>query len=94
MASCSEKKTSCCDQDVKEAIQTKKDALKASLQNQSLSNLQSRYFEAQKVVALTMRMSKERSWEKFDGQLDFNYSSANKTFSQTIRRMREKIIYI
>ena len=35
-------------------------------------------------------MSKERFWEEFGRRLDSNYSSANKVFWQTIRRLRGK----
>ena len=35
-------------------------------------------------------MSKERSWKEFGRRLDSNYSSANKVFWHTIRRLRGK----
>ena len=41
---------------------------------------------------LTVKMSKERSWEEFGRRLDSNYSSANKVFWQTIRRLHGKFL--
>ena len=35
-------------------------------------------------------MSKEKSWEEFGHRLNSNYTSANKVFWQTIRRLRDK----
>ena len=75
---------------LKEAIRAKKDALKALLQSRSSSDLQFRYSEARKSAAQAVKMSKERSWEEFGRWLDSNYSSANKVFWQTIRRVRGK----
>ena len=37
-----------------------------------------------------IKMSNERSWEKFGCRLDSSYSSANKVFWQTIRRLHGK----
>ena len=37
-------------------------------------------------------MSKERFWEELGRRLDSNYSSANKVFWQTIRRLRGKVL--
>ena len=77
-------------QDVKEAIRAKKDAFKALLQNRSSSDLQSRYSEARKTAAQSVKMSKERSSEEFSRRLDSNYLLANKVFWQTIRRLHGK----
>ena len=52
MAGDSEKTTPWRNQEVKEAIQAKKDAFKAWLQDRSSSDLQSRYTEAQKAATL------------------------------------------
>ena len=90
MAASSKKRTLWWNQDVKEAIRAKKHALKALLQNRSSSDLQSLYSEARKTVAQAVKMSKKRSWEKFGLRLDSNYSSGNKVFWQTIRRLRGK----
>ena len=76
----SEKRTRWWNQDVNEAIRAKKDAFKALLQNRASSPLQSRYFEARKAAAQTVKMSKARSWEKFGRQFDSNYLLANKVF--------------
>jgi len=73
-------------QDVKEAIQTKKDAFKALLQNWSSTNLQSRYTEVRKAAALAVKKFKEKSCEEFGCWLGSNYSSAFNVFWQTIRR--------
>jgi len=54
----SEKRTPWWNQDVKEAIRAKKDAIKALLQNRSSSDLQSRYTEARKAAALAVKKSK------------------------------------
>ena len=85
MAAYREKRTSWWNQDVEEAIRAKKDAFKALLQNRSSSDLQSRYSETRKSAAQAVKMFKERSWDEFGRQLDSNYLSANKVFSQTIR---------
>ena len=61
----SEKRTPWWNQDVIEVIRAKKDAFKALLQNRSSSDLQFRFFKAQKSAAQAVRMSKERFWEKF-----------------------------
>ena len=61
MASDSEKRVPWWNQDVKEAIQAKKDAFKALLQNRSLPDLQFRCLKAQKAAAQTVKISKERS---------------------------------
>ena len=61
MAANTEKRTPWWNQDVKEAIRAKKDAFKASLQNRSSSDLQSRYSEARKAAAQVVKMSKEHS---------------------------------
>ena len=90
MAAGSEKRTPWWNQDVKEAIRAKKDAFKVLLQNKSFSDLQSRYSEVQKAAAQAVKISKEHSSEEFGCRLDPNYSSENKVFWQTIRRLREK----
>ena len=90
VAADSEKRTPWWNQDVKEAIRAKKDAFKALLQNRSSSDLQSRYSEARKAATSAVKRSKEKSWEEFGRQLDSNFSSANKVFWQTIRRLRGK----
>ena len=61
MAAGTEKRTPWWNQDVKEAIQAKKDAFKALLQNKSSSDLQSRYSEVRKAAAQAVKKSKERS---------------------------------
>ena len=86
----SEKKTPWWNQEVEEAIQAKKDAFNAWLQDRSSSDLQSRYSEARKAATSAVKKFKEKSWEEFGLQLDSNYSSANKVFWQTIRRLRGK----
>ena len=68
----SEKRTPWRNQDAEEAIRAKKVAFKTLLQNRSSSDLQSRYSEARKAAAQTVKMFKERSWEEFDRQLDSN----------------------
>ena len=90
MAAGSEKRTPWWKQDVKEAIRAKKDAIKALLQNRSSFDLQFRYSEARKSAAQAVKMFNERSWEELGRRLDSNYSSANKVFWQTIRRLRGK----
>ena len=90
MAAGREKRTPWWNQDIKEAIRAKKDAFKALLQNRSSSDLQSRYSEVQKSAAEAVKTSKERSWEEFVRRLNSNYSSANKAFWQTIRRLPGK----
>ena len=89
MAGDSEKRTPWWSQEVKEAIQAKKDAFKALPQDRSSSDLQSQYTEARKAATLAVKKSK-KSWEEFGRRLDFNYFSANKVFWQTIRRLRGK----
>ena len=86
----SEKRTPWWNQEVKEAIRTKKDVFKAWLQDRSSSDLQSRYIEARKAATSAVKKSKEKSREEFGRRLDFNYFSANKVFWQTIRRLRGK----
>ena len=85
-----EKRTPWWNQDIKCAIQAKKKAFKALLQNRSSPELQLRYSEACKAATLAVKRSKERSWEEFGRRLDDNYTSANKVFWQTIRRLRGK----
>ena len=58
-------------------VSEKKNSFKVLLQNRSSSNLQSRYFEVQRAIAQKVKVSKERSWEKFGHQLDSNYLMAN-----------------
>ena len=86
----SEKGTPWWNQEAKEAIQAKKDAFKAWLQDRSSSDLQSRYTETRKAATLAVKKSKEKSWEEFGLRLDSNYFSANKVFWQTIGRLRGK----
>ena len=86
----SEKRTPWWNQEVKEAIRTKKDVFKAWLQDRSSSDLQSRYTEARKAETLAVKKSKEKSWQEFGRRLDSNYFSANKVFWQTIYRLRGK----
>ena len=86
----SEKRTPWWNQEVKEAIRTKKNAFKAWLQDRSSSDLQSRYTEARKAATSAVKKSKEKSWEEFGRRLVSNYFSANKVFWQTIRRLRGK----
>ena len=69
---------------------TKKDALKALLQDRSSSDLDSRYTEARKTATLAVKKSKEKSWKEFGRRLNFNYFSANKVFRQTIWCSRGK----
>ena len=80
------KRTPWWNKDVK-VIRAKKDAFKALLQNRSSPVLQSRYSEMRKAAAQVVKKSKEYSWEKFGLPLDSNYSSANKVFWRTIRRL-------
>ena len=61
----SEKRTLWWNQDAEEAIRAKKDAFKSLLQNRSSFDLQSRYSEARKAAAQTVKMSKERSNKEF-----------------------------
>ena len=84
MARSSEERTPWWNQDVKEAIQTKKDALKALLLNKSSSDLQFQQSKMQKAAALAAKLSKKLSWEEFGCRLDSNYSSANIVFGPTI----------
>ena len=86
----SDKRTPWWNQEVKEAIQAKKDAFKAWPKDRSSSDLQSRYTEARKAATSAVKKSKEKSWEEFGRRLDSNYFSANKVFWQTIRRLRGK----
>ena len=60
MVRVSQKTTPWWNQDVKEAIPAKKDALKALLQNRSSSDLQFRYSKMRKATAQVVEMSKER----------------------------------
>ena len=85
-----EKRTLWCNQEVKEAIRTKKNAFKALLQDRSSSDLQSRYSEARKAATSAAKKSKEKLWKEFGRRLDSNYFSANKVFRQAIRRLRGK----
>ena len=78
----SEKRTPWWNQDVKEAIQAKKDAF--MLQNRSSSDWHFWYSEARKSATQAAEISKERSWEEFGLWLDSNYLLANKVFWQTI----------
>ena len=94
MAAGCEKRTPWWNQDFKTAIQAKKDAFKALLQNRSSSDLQCQYSEARNAAAQAVKMSKTRSWEKFGRRLDSNYSSANKVFWLTIRQLRGKSLSI
>ena len=86
----SEKRTPWWNQEVKEAIRTKKDAFKAWLHDRSSSDLQSRYTEVRKAATSAAKKSKEKSWEEFGRRLDSNYFLANKVFWQTIRRLSGK----
>ena len=86
----SEKRTPWWNQEVKEAIQAKKDAFQAWLQDRLSSDLQSWYTEVRKAAASTVNKSKEKSWEEFGRRLDSYYFSAHKVFWQTIRRLRGK----
>ena len=72
MAADSEKKALGWTRNVKEAIQAKKDAFKALLQNRSSSNFQFWYSAARKAAAQAVKMSKEHSWEDFGRRLDSN----------------------
>ena len=74
-----EKGTPSLNQEVKEAIRTKKDAFK-----------QSWYTEATKAAISAVKPSKEKSWEEFGRRLDSNYFWANKVLRQTICRLRGK----
>ena len=62
MARGSEKRTPWWNQDLKEAIQAKKDAFKALLQNRSSSDLQTHYSETRKAAAQAVKISKARTW--------------------------------
>ena len=73
MAAGSEKKAPRRNQDIKEAIPTKKDTFKALLQNRSSTYLQYKYFELRKAAAQRVKMSKEHFWEEFCRRLDSNY---------------------
>ena len=86
----SEKRTLWWNQEVKEAIQAKKHAFKALLQDRSSSDLQSRNTGARKMATSAVKKSKEKLWEEFGFRLDSNYFSANKGFWQTIRHLRGK----
>ena len=87
----SEKRKPWWNQEVKEAMQTKVDALKACwLQDRSSSDLQFRYTEARKAATSAVKKSKEKSWGEFGRRLDSNYFSANKVFWQTNSRLRGK----
>ena len=83
----SEKKTPWWNQEVKEAIRTKKGAFQVWLPDRPSSDLQSQYTEARKAATSAVKKSKEKSWEKFGRRLDSNYFSTNKVFWQTIRRL-------
>jgi len=48
------------------------------LQNRSSFDMKSRYTEAQKAAASTVKKFKEKSWEEFGRGLDSSYSAANK----------------
>ena len=86
----SEKRMPLWNQAFKKAIRAKKGAFKALLQNRSSFNLQSQNCKARKVVALAVKISKERSWKLFGRRSDSNELSANNIFWQTIRRLRAK----
>ena len=90
MAGDREKRTPWWNQEVKEAIRAKKDALKALLQNRLSSDLQSRYTEARKAATSAVKKSKEKSWEEFGRQWYSNYFLANKVFWPTFRHLRGK----
>ena len=49
-----------------------------------------RYSAAQKIAATIVKLCKEKLWEEFKQQLDKDYRSANKVFSQTIHHLRGK----
>ena len=86
----SEKRTPWWNQEVKEAIRTKKDVFKAWLQDISSSDLQSRYIEARKAATSAVKKSKEKSWEEFGSRLDFNYC----IFRQTKYFGRPSAVYV
>ena len=87
VATGSEKRTPWWNEEVQEAVRAKKAAYLAWLSNKS-PDLRNRYTEARKTSARIVREAKAESWEKFGERLELNYSTANKVFWQTIRRLR------
>ena len=83
----SEKRTAWWNQ---EAISAKKTMFRVWLTNKSSEPLRLQYSAARKTAATIVKQSKEKSWEEFGQKLDTDYRSANKTFWQTIRRLRGK----
>ena len=66
----SEKRSPWWNQEVKNAVLAKKVAYKAWLQNKFSTVLNSRYTEARKAAALTVKVSKERTWKRFSVKLE------------------------
>ena len=79
-----EKRTPWWNQEVKEAIQTKKVDYKARLANKSSLEFRSQYSEARKAATIKGKLFKERAWKEFEERLD-DFKMANKVFWQTIR---------
>jgi len=73
-----------------DAIHAKKVANKAWFHNKADSSLHSRYAEARKSAALTVKKSEIQCWENFVYNLDSNHWQASTVFWHTIRRLRGK----
>ena len=69
----SEKRIAWWNQEVKEAICTKKTAFRAWLTNNSSEQLQLQYSAAHRTPTTIVKQSKEKSWEDFGQKLDTDY---------------------
>ncbi|XP_055715158.1 uncharacterized protein LOC129809374 [Phlebotomus papatasi] len=74
---------------VKEAVGEKKKAYKLYIQRKD-SDSRDRYVEARKAAKLAVKAAREEAWKKFGEKLELDYRTANKTFWQTVRRLRGK----
>ncbi|XP_055706254.1 uncharacterized protein LOC129803568 [Phlebotomus papatasi] len=74
---------------VKEAVSEKKKAYKLYIQRKD-SESRDRYVEARKAAKLAVKAAREEAWKKFGEKLELDYRMANKTFWQTVRRLRGK----
>ncbi|XP_055714425.1 uncharacterized protein LOC129808679 [Phlebotomus papatasi] len=74
---------------VKEAVSEKKKAYKLYIQRKD-SESRDRYVEARRPAKLAVKAAREEAWKKFGEKLELDYRTANKTFRQTVRRLRGK----
>ena len=74
-------------EEVKIAVQRKKNAFKEMLGNKT-SDAANKYRAARKEAARTVSEAKARAWEEFGRILEDNHKTAVKTFWQKIRRIR------